>query len=343
MAFAGSTARVASDPEQAARRHFIFRFSAAVTTSFVACEAMGWSPTFLAPAIAAMALANLPTQLSLKMGAALVIVMAASAYAAYALTALLQDVPPILFGIVGLIMFLSFSALAHRKAQLPAMLLLICMASIPIFTLLAPQQAVALPLAFTRGTAAAVVAIWIVQAAWPRPRLNFRPPTKAELASPMARAVLGTAIVLPLMLVYLMFGITDALPVLIATVMIVTNFDPGRGAMQGLAMMIGNFAGGMIAIIAYMVLGAAPSLATLALITLLIALLFADQVQKGGPAGGVALLTFNQAVIIFGLAIMQGSSNSGLWMTRMFQFALACTFAIGMMTLAWGRPRRPTG
>lgn len=193
-----------------------------------------------------------------------------------------------------------------------------------------------MPLAFARGAAIAVLAIWVVQAVWPRPRQLSPRPGPATLANPLARAIVGTVIVLPLMLVYLMFGITDALPVLIATVLIVTNFDPGRGALQAAAMIIGNFLGGLIAILAYMVLGVAPSLVTLGLITFLIAMLFAGRLERGGPAAAVALLTFNQAVIIFGLAILQGSSNSGLWLTRLFQFALASTFAIGMMALVWG-------
>ena len=71
-------------------------------------------------------------------------------------------------------------------------------------------------------------------------------------------AVTGVAIVLPLMLLYLMYGITDALPVLITTVVLVINFDPKRSAMQGVAMMLGNFIGGMAAFACYALLQIAP-------------------------------------------------------------------------------------
>jgi hypothetical protein len=146
-------------------------------------------------------------------------------------------------------------------------------------------------------------------------------------------AVAGTAIVMPLMLVYLMYGITDALPVLITTVVLVINFDPRRGATQGLAMMIGNFLGGIIAIVAFTLQQAAPNLATLALIGFLMASLFASRIERGGPGGAVALITFNQATVMFSLALAPGGSDPGLWVTRLVQFGMACTFAIGMMTL----------
>jgi hypothetical protein len=152
----------------------------------------------------------------------------------------------------------------------------------------------------------------------------------------------GTAIILPLMLVYLMFGITDALPVLITTTLLVSSFDPRRGAMQGVAMLIGNFVGGVIAIIAYYVLQVAPSLTMLALITFLISLAFAQRIERGGPAAAVALVTFNQALIILSLAILQDPANSGLWLTRLFQFALAVAFALAVMMLVWGR-KQTTG
>jgi hypothetical protein len=80
----------------------------------------------------------------------------------------------------------------------------------------------------------------------------------------------------------------------------------------------------------------------LALITFLISLAFAQRIERGGPAAAVALVTFNQALIILSLAILQGPANSGLWLTRLFQFALAVAFALAVMMLVWGR-KQTTG
>ena len=152
-------------------------------------------------------------------------------------------------------------------------------------------------------------------------------------------AAAGTAIVLPLMLVVLLYGITDVFPLMITTVVLVVNFDAGRGAAQGAAMVIANLIGGIIAILAFALLQIAPNLATLGLLVLLLALGFASRIERGGPGGAVALLIFNQTMVIFGLSLMPGGASSGLWMTRLFQFACANMFAVGMMTLLLPRER----
>ena len=337
MASAGTAIIQDHDPAELARLHGLLRFSVAVTATYAISEAMGWYPTFLAPVLAAVILANLPAALPFKAGLAVTLVMAASAFIAYVLPSLLQHRPEILFGLLGLIVFVIFAILASGRGQLPATLLLICVATIPIVTLVAPQQAAALPKAYARGMAVAVVAVWLVYAIWPKTLPAHAKPAVAHGLSPIRLATAGTAIVLPLMLVYLMFGITDALPILITTIFLVVNFDPQRGALHGLAMLIGNFVGGLIALTAYHVLQIAPSLATLTLLFFLISVMFALRIEGGGPRAAVGLITFNQVAIILSIGIASSTSNAGLWITRLFQFALAVTFAVAMMTLAWSR------
>jgi hypothetical protein len=197
----------------------------------------------------------------------------------------------------------------------------------------APEQASALPLAFTRSTAVAVCMVWVVHVMWPA-RLEAKPPAPvAEVDRPMAKAALGTLIVLPLMLVYLMFGITDALPVLITSVVLVTTFDPGRGASQAVAMLLGNLIGGMTAVVAVTLLQLAPNLGTLVLTAFLIGCFFAIRIGRGGPGGAVAAVTYNQTIVMFGLALMPGGADTGLWISRLLQFGIASLFAVGMLTL----------
>lgn len=317
---------------EAARIQSILRFAVGTTGAFVASQAAGWSPTFFPPLLAGVLLANLPGSPPLKMGLALIAVQGLSAYLAYILTALLHEIPLVLFGIIAVILLISFFALARGAALMPVLLSLISFSTIPIIAMIAPKQAEVLPLAYTRAMLIAIVAIWLVFAIWPRNPPAKAPAIQAMLEFPFAMAVTGVAIVLPLMLLYLMYGITDALPILITTVVLVINFDPRRSAMQGMVMMLGNFFGGAIALFACELLEIAPSLTMLALITLLIALFFAIRVERGGAAGAIGLVTFNQAIILFGLALESPDSSSGLWLTRLVQFGIACTFAVGMIS-----------
>jgi len=196
---------------------------------------------------------------------------------------------------------------------------------------------------FVRGMALAVLFTWIAYAIWPMPSPKSPDPPAPPLESPVAAAALGTAIVLPLMLVYLMFGLTDAIPVLLTTVLIVAKMEQERGAASAWAKLIGNFAGGLVAIAGFYVLQIAPTLATLALVTFIIGFGFAVQIAKGGVRGGNALLAYNATMVILGLALLKGPDNSGTWGARLVQFGIAATFAVGMMALLWPRLKLRVG
>lgn len=322
-----------------ARNHAILRFACGVTAAFVISEYFGWYPTFLAPILTATLVASLPTGLSIRAGLGLIAIQSAGALAAFLLSSLLRETPIVLFGAVGLVVFLSFSVIAQGRAFLPLLLVLVCFSTIPVVTMTMPQQAGGLPEAFARGMIVSVVIIWLVQATWP----TIIPKEAAGSAltgiNPVRLAIAGAAIVLPLMLVYLMYGITDALPVLITTVVLVVNFDPARGAVQGLAMILANLIGGMVAITCHALLGVAPSLLTLGCMVFAVGLVFARRIEDGGPAGPVALITFNQAMIILSLGLVPGPSSPGIWAARVLQFAIAYAFAVGMMYLLL--PARP--
>jgi len=196
-----------------------------------------------------------------------------------------------------------------------------------------------LRLAMGRSMAVAILVLWLMYGLWPRVLPPAAPPASDPIVSPVRMAVGGTLVVMPMMLVYLLFGIADALPVLITTVVLLLNFDARRGAIQGVAMVVGNLVGGAFGSGAFLLVSIAPSLVTLALIVFLVAMAFAVRIDKGGAGGAIALVACNTSLIILSAALGSPSSSSGLWLTRLFQFALACVFATGMMSLVWGMAR----
>ena len=340
MATASPSGRAAIDPAETARLHFIFRFSFGTTAAFVVCEWMGWQPSALAPVLTGVLLANLPVSPPPKVGFALVIVMGIAAWSAFFLTLLLGQTPSLLFGVIGLIMFLAFAGLAQEKAQLPLTLLLMCISVVPVVTLTISEYAGIFSGLLVKAMALAVIFTWISFAIWPLPSPKSPDPPAAPLDLPLAAAALGTVIVLPLMLAYMLFGLIDAIPVLLTTVLLVAKMEEERGAASGWAKLIGNFLGGFVAVAAFYLLALAPSLVSLALITFIIGVGFAVQIAKGGVRGGNALLAYNATMVIFGLALLKGPSNSGTWGARVVQFAIATIFAVGMMRLLWPRLKR---
>jgi len=326
-----------ADPAATARLQFVLRFSFGTTAAFIVCELMGWQPSVLAPVLTGVLLANLPVAPPFKVGMVLTFVMAACAWLAFLLTVWLQQTPQLLFGMIGLIMFLAFAGLAQAKAQLPLTLLLMCITVVPVVTLTLSEYAGIFPSLLARAMGLAVIFTWIAYAIWPMPSPKAPDLPAAPQEYPMAAAALGVLIVLPVMLVYLLFGLTDAIPVLLTTVLLVAQMEQERSAASGLAKLMGNFLGGFVAVAAYYLLQIAPNLATLALISFIIGFGFANEIVKGGVRGGNALLGYNASMVIFGLALLKGEDNSGTWGARVVQFGIACTFAVGMMTLLWPR------
>jgi hypothetical protein len=333
MAITLTSREAGTDPVEAAKLHFLLRFSFATTASFIVCEFMGWQPSVLAPVLTGVLIANLPASPSFKIGISLVIVMAISAWLAFFLTTWLSQVPYLLFGIIGLVMYLAFAGLAQAKGQLPLTLLLICFSVVPVVTLTLSEFAGLFPGMLVRAMALAVMFTWIAFAIWPYPSPKGPAPEAAPHDNPGFAAALGVAIVLPVMLIYLMFGLTDAIPVLLTVVLLVAKMEQERGAASGVAKLLGNFLGGFVAVAAYYLLQIAPSLTALALITFLIGAGFGSIIVRGGPRGGGALVAYNATMVIFGLALLKGPSNSGTWGSRVVQFAIACTLAVGMMSL----------
>ena len=319
--------------------HATLRFAVGVATAFVLCEWLQWAPTFLGPVLTAVLLANLPMRPPLKMTLVLLATMAAAALFAFALASLLRGIPVVLFGLIALCLFLSFLAMVSGRPALPFMLLLICLSTIPVMVMIAPAQAGALPAALIRGMALALLVILAAYLPWPRVAVRAPAPAPAPgtAASPLALALLSTAVVMPLMLVYLLFGLADVLPVLVATVMLVVNFDLQRSRQQALGMILGNFAGGLLGLLLHGLLLTTPSLPFLALLLFVVLLGFGQRIAAGGPVAGVALIACNAMLIIFSSAIASGPGSLALWLVRLFQFALAGAFAVGMMNLVWHR------
>jgi hypothetical protein len=190
-----------------------------------------------------------------------------------------------------------------------------------------------------RAMAVAILVIWVVYALWPEVAPPPPKPPAGEVVSPLRIALVGTAIIMPLLLTFLTLGLTDALPVLVTTVMLVATFDVTKGAIQGLVMVLGNLFGGFLAFVAVAVLATIPSLLVVGIIVFLMSVVTAEYLARGGAAGAIALLTCNSMLVMFSIALADPSGSSGLWATRLLQFCLAWLFAIGMMWAAMPRVR----
>jgi hypothetical protein len=316
--------------------HNHVRLAAAVTAAFVVCEVMQWAPSFLGAVFAVVLLANLPARPPLKLTAVLILVMLAASWSVYVMTSALAGTPAVLWGTVALFMFLAFHALVSGKQALPQIFLVICLTAIPVAELTAPTSGSGLATALSRGLAVGLLFVQLGWLLWPRTSPRAPPMAGGDsVVPPLTRALISTAVVLPVMLLYLLFGWIDVMPVLIATVLIVLTFDPAASRAEAIGRIVANFAGGLLGFLLHAVLLTTPSVTFMALLLFLTLLVFARYIYAGGLSGKIAMVACNAMLIIFSSAISAGTGSLSLWLVRLFQFALAGAFAVGLMELLW--------
>lgn len=333
---AQDSSQAARDP---ARTHAALRFAFGVTVALIISELMQWTPTFLPPVLVAALLANVPVRPPLKLAVALIAIVAAAALIALFLSAALLRSPLILFGVAAVVVFRTLYAIAEGRSRVAPLFLLICVTTIPVIALESPWVAGSFAYALVRATCVAIVVVWTAHLLWPR----VRPPRPADKAIPLPpdlrlkSALLGTAVLTPLMLVYLMFGLANALPVLVATTMIVMNLDFARGRMQAFALVAGNVGGGIVALALFLLLAMESSILSLTLLVALTALAFGWRISAGDPMAPIVLVACNATLIVLSSSLVSDQGTFTVWVTRLTQFVIAGAFAVGMMALMWPR------
>ena len=327
----------ANTSQDEARRHATMRFAAGVTAAFVLCEAQQWLPSFLGPLFTVALLANLPVRPTLKMSLGLVITMTLAAFFAYALAALFRGTPTVLFGTLALTMFLGFHAIASGRPSLPFILLLICVATIPVIVMIAPAQAEAFPKSMVRGMAVAVLMIGIVYLPWPHAPVPA--PCACAGSTASRHRAGGTGAGLHRRRDALDAGLSD-----VGTGGRVAgdhHDDPPRHHLRRAAWSSAGDGDDPRKSRRWRARAASCTPCCwlrrtcwcLAALLFVVLLGFGQRIFSGGPTAPVAVITCNSMLIILSLTIVSEGASLSVWLTRLFQFTLAGAFAVGMMSL----------
>jgi hypothetical protein len=278
-------------------------------------------------------------------GLGFILLVGGSALFATLLCAALRGAPTILFGVTALVVFRAMYALARGAPTLGPLMLMICITAIPVVAIQSTYVAGQFAYSLARAAVIAVLVVWLVYFFLPKvmaPKVASKPvPLSPALA--MRSALMGTAILAPLMLSYLMFGLAEALPAIIATVMIVASLDLTRGRQQALGLVVANFAGGVASLALVFMLIFNPSLVTFALVVMSAGLIFGWRITRGDPVAALVVVAFNACLILFSSSIGADAGSLSIWLTRLAHFLIAGAFAVGMMALLWPRDTKAAG
>jgi Protein of unknown function (DUF2955) len=320
-----------------AHTHAALRFAFGVTLSFVVAELMQWTPPYLSAVLTGVVLANIPVRPPLKVALGFCLVIGASAFLGLLLSYAFRGAPHILFGLSTLIVFHALHALARGASKIGPLFILICVAAIPVVGMQSLVVAEGFAVAFASGACFAIFMAWVSWLLFPKAVPPRAAPDAVALPPALAIrcALLGTAILAPLMLAYLMLGLYTALPVIIGTVMIIATLDFRLGRKQAVIRVLANFAGGVSSVVVLVLLAIHPTLATFTLLVLASSLLFGLRISHGDPLAQILVVACNGYLIVFGTSLHSDTGTLSVWLTRVGYFFLAGLFTIGMMALIW--------
>lgn len=331
------SAKAATEPALAAaagEAHALaFRIAFAAAVGLTLGEVLGWDFPFL-PAMLAVQLLSGRGPISVKQGLAFVAVMVVACVFAVLVSQIFDHSPFVLLLVVSLLIFLEFLLLARGQAVGVAATFLITTAVVPLLAIESTSVAHGFIYSLIAGSVLAVLLTFAAHAFFPT-RAHAEPVAAVpqEERAPVALA-LANAAVLMSVVIYFMLTSSSVSIVMVLTVISILRQPASLGGGTGVGLIIGNLAGGLAATAAYLLVTLLPSPVFLLLVVLLVGLVFADRIARGGkwaPIYVVGLMTF---LIVLGLGISPLPQDSGtFFIARVFDVMVGAVYAIGMAGL----------
>ena len=317
--------------EQAGEAHAaVFRIAFAAAVGLTLGEVLRWDFPFL-PAMLAVQLRG---PLSVKQGLAFVAVMVAACVFAVLISQIFDRSPLVLLLVVSLLVFLEFLLLARGQAVGVAATFLITTAVVPLLAIESVSVAHGFNYSLIAGSVLAVLLTFAAHALFPtRERVEPVSALPHEERAPAAVA-LANAVVLMSVVIYFMLASSSVSIVMVLTIISILRQPASLGGGTGVGLIIGNLAGGLAATAAYLLVTLLPSPAFLLLVVLLVGLVFAERIVRGGKWGPIYVVGLMTFLIVLGLGISPLPQDSGtFFITRVFDVMVGAIYAIGMAGL----------
>jgi Protein of unknown function (DUF2955) len=320
--------------EEAGEAHALaFRIAFAAAVGLTLGEVFGWDFPFL-PAMLAVQLLSGRGPISVKQGLAFVAVMVSACVFAVLVSQIFDHSPLVLLLVVSLLIFLEFLLLARGQAVGVAAIFLITTAVVPLLATESMSVAHGFIYSLIAGSVLAVLLTFAAHAFFPTRAPAEPVPALPQEEGASVAVALANAAVLMSVVIYFMLSQSTVSIVMVLTVISILRQPTSLGGGTGVGLIIGNLAGGLAATAAYLLVTLLPSPAFLLLVALLVGLVFADRIARGGkwaPIYVVGLMTF---LIVLGLGISPLPQDSGaFFIARVFDVMVGAIYAIGMASL----------
>jgi hypothetical protein len=330
MSTSGGTAALTAD--RAANRHAL-RIAGGVALPFMVGEALGWPAPFLASIFALQLLAVRQAPLTLLAALANTAALAAAFLASIVLTAIVLPYPAVFLLGAGLAVFGGLYGQARTGSPF-WFILLVAVSATPLLAGNSEALATGFVGVAVAAMATAIATSWLMHAAFPDPEEAPPPgpPPTMDQASAARMALIGTLVMMPLMLL-LLGNESSAVVIAVTALSILKASSPQGGARAALGLLAANLVAGAVAVGAYALVSAVPTLAMLAAATVAVSLAFGAVIAMGGERAALASAACAAAVLLFGSGLSPLYDSGTAFVDRLTNVLVASAYTVAAYIL----------
>ena len=318
----------------------ILRFTFGVTLSVAASFAFAWPLFFVTPIFVAKFLGSPAPCPDFRAGLVVTLVIGIGCGVGLAVTYFTVNYPIVCLLTIAILLFHIFYANVRGVSPLVVAFLLIGITAIPLMGTVSFSLATSITSGLMLSGGLAFVFVWIAHGFIPD-RVTEASKAAAPAAHPpmsdreqIRSAAISTLVVLPVIFIFFTFQMNNMLLVMIFIAMLALQPDVKTGAKGSAALVIGNTAGGIAAILFYNLLVAVPSFIFLILLTILFSLIFSERIFSGKPMAGLYATAFSTVILLVGSTTGDFGGDAGSkFYTRIAQIILAGAYIVGAFYL----------
>lgn len=299
---------------------------------------IGWPLSYMTPVFMTSLLASRTPCPSLANGAMLVCVITLAGVVGLVLVVPLAIHYPLVCAVaLGLFLFWIFRAGYRGTSPFVILFLLVAVLLIPMIALesLTAAQDVATGL-IASGTAA-IVLTWVAYTLFPDPpgaTAGFKAEAAPDSRSLERRAWVTTVVVYPVALLFYSLGLTSDLVVLVFIAILAQQPSLTAGRQAGGALILGNLAGGLAAMVFYELLVAVPTFGFFLMLMFLATLAIGTRIfsdRRFAPVYPTVLSTL--LLLVGGSVAPFGDEVEVQFQLRIFQIGVAVVYVVGSLGL----------
>jgi hypothetical protein len=307
----------------------VLRYAFGASIIITSAMALNYTLAYLTPVLAIGFLAPDAPPPTLKGSLFFLLMIAFSCFTGFAFSSLFLDYPLVFIPLLLLALFhLYYSARLHQMK----VWFIISILLIPMVSMENPQLGKTVAVNLFMNALLAILLVTLVYFIFPQKTLSpssekkKQPGNKSEKQRFM-QAVRQIIVVAPLSVLFFVFNWTGALLVLIFVSLL--SMNPAAASKKtGLALIIANLGGGIMAIAAFNLLTIVPELVFMSLLTLLTGLIFGVKLYERKPISPLFGTAFSTFLLILGnVTSFTGEAGEMVW-SRIIQLGVVVVYIV---------------